>query len=407
MPKDYVVYFVLNLFLLYKNYYFFFRGFFVTSKERHELRYQRRVAKRNAKKQRLIKKYGNLESVFTFSNMYNSYKLCKKNVGWKESTQRYKMNALIYVTRTLNEIKAQTFKSRGFYKFDVMERGKIRHIQSVHISERVLQRCLCDNSLIPLISNSFIYDNGACIKGKGIDFSINRFVKHLRNHYKKYGNKGYVLFFDFSKYFESIDHEVLKNIIIKHFGNDEKNKIVQLTHSLINDFEGDKGVGLGSQISQICALTLPNKLDHYIKEVLYIKGYGRYMDDGYLIHHDKKYLQKCLDKILEICNDLKIVINKNKTKIIKLTRPLIFLKKKFILTSTGKIVITPARKSVVRMRRKLKKFKKFLDTGKMKFEEISNSLAAWLGSIVKLQSYKVQMSVKKLYFELFLSHQNT
>ena len=100
-------------------------------------------------------------------------------------------------------------------------------------------------------------------------------------------------------------------------------------------------------------------------------------------------------------------MNKNKKKIIKLTRPLIFLKKKFILTSTGKIVITPARKSVVRMRRKLKKFKKFLDNGKMKVEEISNSLAAWLGSVVKLQSYKIQVSIKKLYFKLFLSHQNT
>ena len=59
------------------------------------------------------------------------------------------------------------------------------------------------------------------------------------------------------------------------------------------------------------------------------------------------------------------------------------------------------------MRRKLKKFKKFLDNGKMKFEEISNSLAAWFGSIIKLQSCKVQVSIKKLYFELFLSHQNT
>ena len=379
----------------------------MTSIERHELRYQRRVAKRKAKKQQLLKKYGNLENVFTFSNMYKSYKSCKRNVGWKESTQRYKMNALIYIVRTLNEVKTQTFKSRGFYKFDVMERGKIRHIQSVHISERVLQRCLCDNSLIPLISNSFIYDNGACLKGKGIDFSINRFIKHLRNHYKKHGNSGYILFFDFSKYFESIDHKILKNIILKYYGNDKSSELFQLTSMLIDNFEGNKGIGLGSQISQICALAMPNKLDHYIKEVLKVKGYGRYMDDGYLIHHDKKYLQIFLNKILEICNDLKITINKNKTKIIKLTRPLIFLKKKFILTSTGKIVITPARKSVVRMRRKLKKFKNFLNNGKMKVEEISNSLAAWLGSIIKFQSYKIQANIKKLYFKLFLSHQNT
>lgn len=49
---------------------------------------------------------------------------------------------------------------------------------------------------------------------------------------------------------------------------------------------------------------LPNRLDHVIKQELGIKGYGRYMDDGYLIHEDTAYLEKCLEQIKEVCAEL-------------------------------------------------------------------------------------------------------
>ena len=46
------------------------------------------------------------------------------------------------------------------------DRHELRHIRSVHINERVVQRCLCDYSLVPVLSRSFVYDNGASIKIK-------------------------------------------------------------------------------------------------------------------------------------------------------------------------------------------------------------------------------------------------
>ena len=70
--------------------------------------------------------------------------------GGKASTQRYKANALLNVVDTLDLLRSGKFKSKGFYEFDIIERGKERHIKSVHISERVVQRCLCDYSLVPI-----------------------------------------------------------------------------------------------------------------------------------------------------------------------------------------------------------------------------------------------------------------
>lgn len=87
-----------------------------------------------------------------------------------------------------------------------------------------------------------------------------------------------------------------------------------------------KGLGLGSEDNQTIAVSYPNKLDHYIKEVLQIHEYARYMDDGYLIHESKEYLEYCLQEIRRICAELKIELNEKKTRIVKLSHGFTFLK---------------------------------------------------------------------------------
>lgn len=79
----------------------------------------------------------------------------------------------------------------------------------------------------------------------------------------------------------------MKAILHKEFTDE---RLLALTEHFIDAF-GDKGMGLGSQISQVLALASANRLDHYVKEILQVRGYGRYMDDGYLIHTSKAYLQ--------------------------------------------------------------------------------------------------------------------
>lgn len=111
------------------------------------------------------------------------------------------------VNNALRRLQSGKYKSAGFIEFDITERGKRRHIKSVHISERVVQRCLCDFGLIPMLTKSFIYDNGACLEGKGIDFALNRLNCHLQRHYRKHGTEGYALVFDFSKFFDRIQHK--------------------------------------------------------------------------------------------------------------------------------------------------------------------------------------------------------
>jgi RNA-directed DNA polymerase len=367
----------------------------MNSRERHEARYKRRVIKRQNKRD---KNLDDFDKIFTFDNLYNSYKKCRLGVSWKGSTQKYKSNAIFNVMRTYNELHNDKYKTGNFYEFNLVERGKIRHIRSVHISERVVQRCLCDNSLIRTMGRTFIKDNGACQKGKGVHFSRRRLRQHLYNYYKRNKtNKGYVLLFDFSKYFDNIDHDTLKEILRKEYKDE---RILKILFKLIDDF-GDKGLGLGSQISQTCALAYPNRLDHYIKEVLRIKEYGRYMDDGYLISESKEKLKTCLEVIKAICDKYHIKLNTKKTYIIKLENSFTFLKIRFILTTTGKVIQVATRDSTTRMRRKLKKLKNRCLADLMSANEVKCSVISWLGCMKWCSSYRQRQEIIKLYNKLF------
>lgn len=140
------------------------------------------------------------------------------------------------------------------------------------------------------------------------------------------------------------------------------------------------------------------------------------MDDGYMLHPDKAYLQKCLADLREICDCLGITLNPKKTQIVKLSKGITFLKHRFILTAKGKVVILPSRKNIVRQRRKLKKFKQWYDEGKMTLASIIQSYQSWRSSIMpnkkkkraKKQRYKIQCNAKRtlqsmdrLFIQLF------
>ncbi len=308
-----------------------------------------------------------------------------------------KASALANVNKTHDELLAGRFRSKGFYEFDLVERGKPRHIRSVHISERVVQRCLCDYSLVPMLSRTFIYDNGASLRGKGYDFAVRRVSGFLTKHYRQYGREGYALVFDFSKYFDTAQHGPVFREIEKS-GLDDR--LVSISEYFIKCF-GDVGLGLGSQVSQIAAIALPNRIDHYVKDKLGIKAYERYMDDGLAVHRSKKVLQKCLAGIKRICTELGIKINEKKTQIIKLSRGFTFLKVRFRYGKNGAIIRRACYKSIKHMRDKLKVFRRWVDSGRMAEEDAKTSLTSWRGHMKKFRDYFAVQTVEREYRELF------
>lgn len=388
----------------------------MTSEERKEARYQRRKAKREAKRKRVLEKYGNYYNVINRNALSQSAKEATKNVKYKASVKRFMLRRIINIATINRKLMYCQDIRKGFICFTLVERGKLRKIMSVHFSERVPQKSLNHNALVPVLTRSLIYDNGASQKEKGTSFAMKRLVTHLRRHYRRYGTEGYVLLIDFKDYFGNLDHEIAKRIIRKAFDDE---KIIWLACLFIDAYyehfrkmaerRGEdpesveaKGLGLGSEINQTIAITYPNRLDHYIKENLRIKGYERYMDDLCLIHISKEYLENCLVEIRKICAELKIIPNEKKTRIVKLSHGFTFLKTQIYLTDTGRIIRKPCREAIVRQRRKLKKQKKLLDAGIMSYEDIRCSYSSWRGCMEKKQARRSIYSMDCLYNRLFI-----
>lgn len=340
------------------------------------------------------------EDVISFKALMEAGDKCCKGVMWKSSTQMFKVNQIRWIAQMHDQLEKDTYKSKGFTNFTINERGKTRHIQSVHISERCVQKSLCRNALKPIIEPTLIYDNSASLSGKGTAFALKRLKRHLTEHYRKHGRSGGILVMDFSDYFGSINHEILLQMLREKIEDD---RIFNLTRHFIDCFDGNVGLGLGSEVSQISAIFYPNKIDHYIKEHLHIKGYGRYMDDSYLIHEDIEYLKYCRDVVEKMAEEIGLKLNPKRTKIIKLDGGHFeYLKKRVHLTETGKVVMRLTRKNITKRRRLMRKQKRMIDEEKIDFQTVRQSYQSWRGYASQCDSFRTVQNMDRLFDELFL-----
>lgn len=329
----------------------------------------------------------------TFEDLLKASKKCKRNVAWKSSTQMYTMNRLMWAASLKEKIDCGTYKPKRYNRFRIHERGKLREIRSVHISDRVVQKAFNEKVLKPKTYPHLINRNCASQPGKGTKAQIDGLKEDLRRHYRKHGRKGYILLMDFTNYFGNIDKEIL---IEKLKLNPDEERLFRLFT------KDDEGLSLGSEINQTGAIFYTSSLDHYIKERLRIKGYGRYMDDSYLIHEDKRYLECCRDEIFRECEKLKIKINPKKVKLIKLTDQFTFLKKRIRLTDTGKVITRPTKDNFKRRRRNLRTQKRLLEEGKMTEKQIKTSYQTWRNFAIQNGAPKKSIkSMDEFYQNLF------
>lgn len=370
------------------------------------------------------------------NNLYKAYKASVKGSKWKEATQKFILNFLGYIFQIQEDLMNRTLKNGPTDEFELRERGRIRPITSLQTQDRIVRHVFCDELLLPEIKKKIIYDNGASIKGRGISFSRKRFEVHLRKYYQKYGNDGYILFGDFTKFYDNIIHAIAKKELLKLFDDDEfidwlltlifdgfkidvsymtdeeyatcmEDTFNKLEYRLIpkEKLTGEKfmekSVNIGDQLSQGIGIYYPYRIDNYVKYVRGQKFYGRYMDDWYIMSPSKEELLDILANIRIIAEEYGIHINDKKTRIVKISGTYKYLQVKYTLTASGKIIKRINQKRVTAMRRKIKKLAVKVKNDEILYENVENMFRGWMGSFYKLLSKQQRQNMVHLYEELF------
>ena len=316
------------------------------------------------------------EKVCSYKALNDGLNHCNKNVTWKDSVLGFNKNRCANLYNLQAELLNGTYKISRYVTFQVRE-PKVRDIVATRLKDRVFQRSLCDNYLTEEVTRHFIYDNCACQKHKGTDFARRRLKVHLLRYYRKHGERGYVLKLDIKNFFGSTLHSIAKEKIGKLIRDDWARERV---FDIIDSFDGDMGIGLGSQVSQLIELAVLNDIDHLIKERYHIKHYIRYMDDMLIIHQSKEYLINLLRVLTEELNKIGLQVSKNKTCISKLGQPTKFLGFRYYLLPTGKVLMTTLRTVVSRAKRRLRKH---LNNPRMTLKKIYECLMCFIAHIKK------------------------
>lgn len=378
----------------------------MTSAERHEARYQRRKLARENKRRAHLDQYDDFNRVAETAPLLRSHWDSRKGVMFKASVIRYDQHAYRNSVRQSKKLKSGKDIRRGFYSFPVVERGKTREIHSVHYSERVVRRSMCINALVPILSSNLIYDNGASLKGKGVSFSAGRCEAHLHQFYRQNGgNTGYAVCVDFTSYFKNILHQPLYEILDRYVHDPQLNA---LEKSFIAEpdlerpeEEHGKGLYIGPEDSQILAVSYPNSIDHKIKDQWRVKQYARYNDDSYLLAPDLPTAKKLLELLFIEYDRMGIIPNKKKTQIVKLSKGFSYLKTRYYLLDSGKVVRKPEHESIVRTRRRVKKHYGLVQAGEMTVDQATQSFMSARGALLKRDAYRSVHSLDQLFYSLY------
>lgn len=365
---------------------------------------QRRLKKQAEKRYSFLMEYDNHDICTDITAYIRAFERSKQDVAWKPSMQKHELDLFRNLFKAYDSIMNLNDTPLSFYKFKINERGKERLIQSVNVNERVIQHLLSDEILEPVISHSIIYDNGASIKHKGTSFTLKRLKNHLHNFYRFYNNSndGYILLIDFKSFFDSLSHEHIHELIDNLFTD----KVIKTAiFRIVDSF--DYGLGLGCQVCQLLAIYYINSIDHYIKEVLRVKWYGRYMDDSYFICKTREECEYILNTLIPLYEKINITVNLKKTKIIHLKdNSFTFLKKHFLLTENGKLIVTQSKDASLRYKSKIRKFYELMHNGEIDLDYVKKSYESYLGSNKNNVSYKHLKQIRDYVISYFPELEN-
>ncbi len=252
------------------------------------------------------------DKVLSYESLMEAHKKSRKGKGYRNEIIKFNLKQEEYIMWLYNELKNETYKHGGYKVFYVTE-PKLRKIEKSRYVDRIVHRWLVDNFLEPTFVPTFVNTSFACLKDRGMHRAALYVQKCMKSALVKWGEY-YILKMDVAKYFDSIDKNILFEILKRKIKDE---KILWLIKEILFSQEREKGLEIGNYTSQMFGNIYLNEQDQFVKHNLHIKYYARYLDDSVIIVKTKQEAKRALKEITEFLEvNLNLKFNK-KTQIFK------------------------------------------------------------------------------------------
>ena len=256
-----------------------------------------------------MKRYNNIyPKIYEIENIKLAHKMARQDKSFYQEVKMVDEDIDKYALQIQEMLINKTYKinSNDYEMFEKNDKGKIRQIFKLDYYPHRIVQWACMLQIQEILLKSFTDDTYSAIPNRGIHLASSR-IKTALN--EDMGNMQYCLKIDIKKYYPNIDREVLKQLYRKKFKDED---LLRLLDMIIDSLEGEKGIAIGSLISQWMGNFYLSYLDHWVKEELGIKQYYRYMDDCLIFHNSKEELHNIFHKIEKYLTDnLKLRIKEN------------------------------------------------------------------------------------------------
>lgn len=360
-----------------------------------------------------MKKKNNTSNIYdkyiTMENLYKMWDIIKSTCKNKKEVYKFSLNLNTNIYNIYVSLKNKTYVPDKYMTFMIFE-PKPRLVMSQSIKDKIVNHFITNYYLIPYLESSLIDSNVATRKGKGSSYGNDLLQKYFNKLLINNRNcEIYCLKMDVSKYFYSINHDILMSMLGKRIKDNDVLNIIKLVISQTNNdyinknisyynnkyntdipyYINDTGLSIGAMVSQFLAIFFLNEIDHYIKEKLDCKYYIRYMDDLVILDVNKEKLKRIYNIISEKLNTLKLSVNK-KSNIYSCSNGFSFLGYTY-KTINNKLYVSCKKKTYNRVMKKLFYLQKH---DRVKYRK---SLGSYYGYLTNIDKINLKLNNRELF----------
>jgi len=237
----------------------------------------------------------------------------------KPDVQEFALSLMDNIFALHDDLVSGDYDHGPYHRFRIND-PKPRDIAKASVRDRLVHHAV-HRMLYPYFAHRFMADSFSCQKGKGTHRALNRFRTFAYRESRNYTRTCWVLKCDIRKFFASIHHGTLKQILRKYIAD---SGVLWLLDRIIASFS--PGLPLGNLTSQLLVNIYLHEFDLFVKHRLKAKYYIRYADDFIVLSHDKGWLMELLPRMGDFLEEeLRLELHPNKVSISTISSGVDFL----------------------------------------------------------------------------------